>query len=489
MRFVTKSLVLIFIAHVCAATIQAQFDARAIDEYIESKMRLPRIPGLALAIVKDDQIVYLKGYGRADPSGRPMTPQTPLILGSITKSFTALAVMQLVEAGKVELDAPVQKYIPWFRVADANASAQITVRQLLHQTSGLPMLREPQFWTDQDAGALERTVRFLSRAQLSFPPGRGFEYSNANFETLGVIVQTVSGMSYEDYVRQKIFAPLEMKNSFAFQDEAQKHGMATGHRWWYGFPVAVTFPLNRSELPAGYLISSAEDMAHFLIAELNGGRYRNSSVLSSEGIASTQTGPSPKAYAMGWEQTELDGRRLINHEGGTANFQTSVFFDPEERVGVFVGANVMSALDAFSSPHGAEPLDGTTLRAVAQTVLTMATDRPVPDQGRTIRNLYLAFDVVLGILTVLLIVSIVRLRRRYQQWKVQGTTNWTIVSAIANFAVPLLVLYLNMKVFLWRVLEMFQPDFYYWLTAVAIVLFVKGVIKIALITSLPKAAH
>jgi CubicO group peptidase (beta-lactamase class C family) len=93
------------------------------------------IPGVALAIVKDDQILYLKGYGQADPSGRPMTPQTPLILGSITKSFTALAVMQLVEAGKVELDAPVQKYIPWFRVADANASAQITVRQLLYQTS------------------------------------------------------------------------------------------------------------------------------------------------------------------------------------------------------------------------------------------------------------------------------------------------------------------------------------------------------------------
>ncbi|HEX7774460.1 MAG TPA: serine hydrolase domain-containing protein, partial [Pyrinomonadaceae bacterium] len=90
--------------------------------------------------MKDDKIVYLKGYGQADPSGRPMTPQTPLILGSITKSFTALAVMQLVEAGKVELDAPVRRYIPWFRVADPNASAQITVRQLLYQTSGLPML-------------------------------------------------------------------------------------------------------------------------------------------------------------------------------------------------------------------------------------------------------------------------------------------------------------------------------------------------------------
>jgi len=127
MGVITRSLFLILIAHVCSATIPAhqEFDARAIDEYVESKMRRARIPGLALAIVKDDEIVYLKGYGQADPSGRPVTPQTPFIIGSVTKSFTALAAMQLVEAGKIELDAPVQKYLPWFRVADANASAQI----------------------------------------------------------------------------------------------------------------------------------------------------------------------------------------------------------------------------------------------------------------------------------------------------------------------------------------------------------------------------
>ena len=470
MGFITTSLVLIFIF---------SFDIKAIDEYIESKMRLARIPGLSLAIVKDDKIVYLKGYGQADPSGRPMTAQTPIILGSITKAFTALAVMQLVEAGKVELDAPVQKYIPWFRVADANASAQITVRQLLYQTSGLPMLREPQFWTEQDARALERTVRFLADKQMSFPPGDKFEYSNANYETLGLIVQTVSGVSYEDYVRQNIFAPLEMKNSFASQDEALKHGMATGHRWWYGFPVAVTFPLNRSELPAGYLISSAEDMGHFLIAEMNGGRYGNSSVLSSDGIALTHM--SPRTYAMGWELIDVDGRRLINHEGGTANFETSVFFDPKERIGVFVAANVMSALDAFSSPHGNEPLDGQTVRAVALTVLSMATNRPLPVQGRGIRKLYLLFDLSILMFTVLLVISIVRMRRRYRRWKEQGITRWSILWASAHFALPLFVLYLTVKVFFWQVLSLFQPDFYYWLNAVAIVLLVKGLIEIAMI--------
>jgi CubicO group peptidase (beta-lactamase class C family) len=458
-------------------------------------MSWPRIPGLSVAIIKGDRIVYLKGFGQADPSGRPVTPQTPFIIGSITKSFTALAVMQLVEAGKVDLDAPVQKYIPWFRTADANASAQITVRQLLYQTSGLPMMREPQFWTDTDAGALERTVRFFAHAQLDFSPGLGFGYSNANYETAGLIVQMVSGQSYEEYVKQHILAPLDMKNSFPSEQEASEHGMAIGHRWWFGFPVAHTFLYNRSELPAGYLYASAEDMAHFMIAEMNGGHYGNSSVLSHDGIASTQTGPTPNAYAMGWERPEIGGRHLINHDGGTANFQCSVFMDPDEHVGVFVAANIMSALDAFSTPHGAEPLDGETVRGVALSVLSLATKRPLPDQGRGKRQSYVIFDLVLLTLTTLLVISLMRIRRRYQRLRQRGIWSWwsfgwrSGLVALLHFTLPVLVVYLAMNVLLWHVLKMFQPDLIYWLEAVALVLLVKGVIEIALLARLFRQSH
>ena len=142
--------------------------------------------------------------------------------------------MQLVEAGKVGLDQPVQRYIPWFRVSDPQASALISVRQLLYQTSGLPMIREAQLSTDLDDGVLERTVRALEHAKLNFPPGKSFAYSNANYETLGLIVQYVSGQTYEEYVKQHVFAPLEMKNSFVSLAEAMQHGMASGHRWWFG---------------------------------------------------------------------------------------------------------------------------------------------------------------------------------------------------------------------------------------------------------------
>src|SRR4051794_6069261 len=153
-------------------------DFAAIDTYIEQQMREQRVPGLALGIVQGDQIVNLKGFGVADPSGRAVTAQTPFMIGSVTKSFTALAIMQLVEQGKVELDAPVQRYLPWFRVADDAASAQITVQHLLHQTSGLSRATGNQFQASHDmrADVLERQVRSLSTAQLTEPVGTAFQY-------------------------------------------------------------------------------------------------------------------------------------------------------------------------------------------------------------------------------------------------------------------------------------------------------------------------
>jgi CubicO group peptidase (beta-lactamase class C family) len=470
-------------------------DVNAIDGYVTARMRAARIPGVALGIVKGDRIAYLQGYGRADASGRPVTPQTPFTIGSVTKAFTALAAMQLVEAGEVELDAPVQRYLPWFRVADPQASAQITVRHLLTMRSGLPQITETQLWTAQDDGALERSVRLLATAELSRPVG-AFGYSNANSETLGLIVQTVSGQSYEDYVRRHIFAPLDMRNSFVSQDEALRHGMASGHRWWFGYPVPFTLPYNRAELPAGYVISSAEDMAHFVIAQMNGGRYGDGAVLSPEGIALTHTELAPKTYGMGWETVRVDGRTLVDHDGGTANFQSSVFFDPEARVGVFIAANVISGLDAFSSPPGSSPVDGVTVRAMAQSVLSLATDRPLPEQGLRIERSTLIFDLVILALTVVLILSLARMPGRYRRLARRGIARrsdlaWRSgLAALLHFAWPAGVLYLALDVPAWRAYVMlFQPDLGYWLEAVAAVVALKGVIEIALLWRVFRQAH
>jgi CubicO group peptidase (beta-lactamase class C family) len=160
---------------------------KAIDAYVEEQMRRLKIPGVSLAIVEGDEIVHLRGFGQARPGGEPPSPHTPFPIASLTKSFTALAVMQLTEAGKVELDSPVQRYLPWFRVADPQASAQMTVRHLLNQTSGLPTSAGaiPLADFDSSPGATERQARALSTLALTRPVGSAFEYSNSNYNLLG----------------------------------------------------------------------------------------------------------------------------------------------------------------------------------------------------------------------------------------------------------------------------------------------------------------
>jgi CubicO group peptidase (beta-lactamase class C family) len=182
---------------------------QAIDAYVEEQMRRLKIPGVSLAIVEGDEIVHLRGFGRARPGGEAPTPQTPFFIGSLTKSITALAVMQLVEAGKVILDAPVQQYLPWFRVADPQASAKMTVRHLLNQTSGLPESSgeiAPGHLDDLPDGT-ERQARTLRSVKLSHAAGTVCPYSNANYDLLGLVIEAASGRSYAGYVQEHIFTP------------------------------------------------------------------------------------------------------------------------------------------------------------------------------------------------------------------------------------------------------------------------------------------
>src|SRR5437016_3396968 len=140
-------------------------DIASIDAYISAQMQADHIPGVALGLVHNDQVMHLRGFGSADQSGRAVTPQTPFILASVSKSFTALAILQLVEAGKIELDASVQHYLPWFRVADPVASARITVRHLLYHTSGIPSSGYA-CRADDVTMSLEQYVRSLATLSL-----------------------------------------------------------------------------------------------------------------------------------------------------------------------------------------------------------------------------------------------------------------------------------------------------------------------------------
>lgn len=344
------SSLLVFVGIVClsagAHSSPREADSSAVDSYVRAGMAGARIPGLALGVIRDGRIVHLKGYGVAGPDGRPVTSRTPFILGSTSKSFTALAVMQLVEAGRIELDSPVTRYLPWFRTQNAAESAGITVRHLLHHTSGLQTHDGLQgLWdTDQSRLALENGVRELSRSQLRQPPGQRYEYSNGNYNTLGLIVQTVSGMSFEEYVRSAIFTPLRMHHSAAARSDAAVGDVAAGYRHWLLWPVAFEAPYPRRMTPAGFLISSAEDLSHYVDALLNDGVFEGRQLLSPHGIG-TLYAPGSRissaiSYGMGWAIGGTPESRTIWHDGDVSNFHSHIRLLPGQRHGLIVLMNV-----------------------------------------------------------------------------------------------------------------------------------------------------
>ena len=331
--------------HIAFADSSAEF--AAVDSYVVREMRGVRAPGLALAIVRGDRLVHRRGFGVADARGTPVTPETPFILGSLTKSFTALAVMQQVEAGTIGLDSSVQRYLPWFHVRDRAASARITIRELLNHTSGIPKSAGLQLVRGAEAETRAEQARLLRRVALHHPPGTAFEYSNANYWLLGLVLEAVTEEPYADYVRRHILDPLGMERTFTSESTAQAYGLAQGYRVWFGFPRPEELPYYARELAVGYLISTASDMSRYLIAQL-GDSHTQPGVISPEILAALHTPPPGSPYAMGWLVDSIGGVPMLWHTGAVANYHADMLLIParggEPGMGVVILANVNNFL-------------------------------------------------------------------------------------------------------------------------------------------------
>ncbi len=322
-----------------------------VEQYLENAVQQWRIPGLAVAIVKGDRIFYSKGFGRSDAQHQ-ITADTPFIIGSLSKSLTATAVLQLAEAGKIDLQASVQQYLPWFHI-DSVDSNSIKIADLLHHTSGLSIQTDMEFLDlsiQSSSETLENYVRRLTKAKPKSQAGSEFNYANANYAILGLIVQQVSQMPYEKYIESHIFQPLEMHHSFTSQSQALQSlpPLSTGHRFWLNQPVATTLPFDQQNLPAGYLISSAQDIAHYLIMQLNDGRYQDKILISPTSLAQLHE-PAVLAwgsatYAMGWVNDQVNDLSIKYHGGELANFSANATLIPSQRWGIVILTNVFPGL-------------------------------------------------------------------------------------------------------------------------------------------------
>jgi CubicO group peptidase (beta-lactamase class C family) len=383
-----------------------------INRFLKQEMEKAHIPGLALAVVHNGRVVHSTAFGVADPDERKVSTGTPFILGSTTKSFTALAVMQLVDEGRIDLSAPVVEYLPWFRVGKGDASDLITVSQLLNHTSGISEATGRERLADGDTseGALEKHVRALRSATLSRRPGNQFQYSNSNYSTLGLIIQKVSGQSYESYIQEHIFRPLTMRKSFTSESNAKNQGMATGYRYWFGQPrPAPDLRFVRGAAPAGYLISSADDMARYLLVQLGGGELNGVRVVSENGLKLMHK-PTSKlskewSYAMGWAAGTQYGEPILWHNGGIANFYSYMAIFPESQWGVVVLMNAFDILDP----------NKTELIALGVTDLMFGGDvaEKAKTAGGSITNMAYGVPIILITLQILWIVASIKYRKRW----------------------------------------------------------------------------
>lgn len=335
----------------------------AVDAYLQSQVDELGLPGAALAIIRDGAVDHLAAFGEADDSGRAMTPQTPVLLASVSKQFTALAIMQLVEAGKVELSETVQRYLPWFQVADPALAAQITVEQLLHHTSGLPHSADNEILDalgdDQSPESLQAGVRAVAAVELRDTPGASFEYTNTGYNTLGAIVEAVSGQRFADYLDEHIFEPLQLQHTHGMASAARADGAAQGYYRWFGaayVPEPIATPAGLQ--PSATLFSSAEDLARVIQMNLQSGQYDGATVLSAAGVETMQNsgpvvGEEAVSYGMGWwnrPQWELSAdpgdpvadaatARVLEHNGSWPNTHTYIGYVPSTGMGLVVLVN------------------------------------------------------------------------------------------------------------------------------------------------------
>lgn len=313
--------------------------SKKLDEFVIERMTTGKIPGLSLVIVQGGKVVYAKGYGYANLEAKtPMTERTLVPIGSTGKAMTALAVMQLVEQGKLELDASVVRYLPWFKVDDLK-SGEITLRQLLTHTSGLPA--GGVFDGKQEAGALEARVRSLASVKLNRAPGSGFEYANDGYAVVGLVVQTVSGMAYEDYMAQKVFAPLGMSSTTFDIAAASRTGMVQGYTLRRGAVRAAPTPFSRAIAPAGTMLSSASDVGHYFEALLNG-----NSTLSQQSLDEMWKPAVPfdelGAIALGWGVFNLPSGPVLTHEGSIFTAGSFFVLDVRQKFGLAVLVNLQN---------------------------------------------------------------------------------------------------------------------------------------------------
>lgn len=375
-----------------------------LNRYFEESFKQANYTNAAVVMVSKDKTLYQYGYGKVD------TFDEQFIIGSSTKSFTALAIMGLVEDGKISLDAPIDTYLSDTWVPKSLAE-QVTVRQLLNQTSGIHQ------YHIKDIGTIEK-------------PGEVY-YSNANFDLLGLIIEQVSKQSYGEYMQTAIFQPMGMANTTAKDDENPSLHLIGGSKTYFGFNVSARQHWSLDAVPSGYIASTPKDMAAYLKMYLNDGVGQNSQLVTTETLNQmfTQTvaitGNSPIAnivedgsYGFGWFVGKKNGVEVFSHGGNVETYSTAMTILPEQGVGIIIQ---VSSDDYLTSQAVLGEIEKGALSYLASGVVPPTVKL---EYWRTHAFINLALAVLMGVCVFMLL--------RLKRWRSQPSSRqgWSMILSL-----------------------------------------------------------
>ena len=318
--------------------------ADPLEAFIEEIADRFTVPGLTVAVTQGREVVYAGAFGvRNIETGESMRTEYLFHFASVSKPFVATAIVQLHERGKIDLDAPVTAYLPYFELDDPR-HADITIRQMLNHTSGMPDVLDYEWDKPQtDEGAAERYVRSLSDERMIFSPGEDFRYSNMAFDVLGDVIAKVSGVPFETYVKVNILDPLGMTESTFIYPETREAIRTTPHVWNLGPAVSQVYPYNRPHAPSSTLNSSVDEMTLWARANLAGGEWNGQRILAPESYdllwsPSVDIGGN-QAVGLSWFLGQRNGERTISHSGGDTGYRSFIILMPERDMAVIAASN------------------------------------------------------------------------------------------------------------------------------------------------------
>jgi dihydroorotase/N-acyl-D-amino-acid deacylase len=329
-----------------------------LDAFVTATMAEWKVPGLALAVVRDGKVVHLEGYGSRDlEKSLPVTPRTLFPIASISKSFTVTGLGMLADEKALDWDRPVRDIVPEFRLRDPLASDRATTRDLVTHRTGLP--RHDRVWYRSGRSRIE-AVKALRHLEPSRDFRAAWQYNNLMYLAAGVVAERVSGRSWEDFTRERIFGPLGMTSSrFRVGDVVTTDDFARPYSRVHGEVKAVPFYHDDALAPAGGILSNAEEMARYLRFHIDRGRWEGRALLSEDASDQMQTAQmlipngevqplystrfaemGPSSYGLGFFLTSYRGHKLVWHSGSLDGFSLLLSFLPREKMGVLVLTNL-----------------------------------------------------------------------------------------------------------------------------------------------------